>query len=684
MNGIPFPSASSAARTGPGSDREPAPSARAATPDARAFGGLLASMLAGVPGSSRAAYRTPIAAPSDPVGSVAAGEGEVPEGEAREQAGAPGTMALPGSFGPATSLAYAPSAGPSTDAAPRAEGEGEWEGEEGEHAGAADDVGGHAEGDDPAPRGATRGIGEGSGAPTGSGDSVNESATPASGATATSTEHVAAAAAATGAAYRGMSGMVPELREKLQRVVDRMREEHGVRVDVVETFRPQARQDALHAQGRTAPGPVVTWTRNSRHTQGRAVDVTVNGGYTDSRAFSTLQRVAREEGLHTLGMRDPGHLELPARATGGAGVELAALTRLASGAGARVDDLEVPAGPQTAANAGAARAAVNARAAAVARVAQVANVATVASVARVAAPGVTPARGYGAASRTSVARGPGASGRETATSGSAAASATGATGAPVGASSVATTAGAVATSGAPPVAAAVAQLAQPAGQAQRRQAEDRSGTEQGADDGAASHNLMGGGDAGRGMAARQMPGHTAPVAGSSAADALARVDQIDRLRDGSAARPLSQLTLSLDNAEGGTDRIRVGLRGSQVGAVLELSDQALRDQVSSRLGELQGALEQRGLETESLQVRRSGSAIAEGLELGRAAGVAMEREGARGAAQNGASHGQGGQGGSGQSYTPQREREGRPHRDPSTHDQPHRHDPRREPKEDPT
>lgn len=46
-------------------------------------------------------------------------------------------------------------------------------------------------------------------------------------------------------------------------------------VDFVVTAgnRTQAEQDALYAQGRTKPGKVVTWTRNSNHIGGRAVDV---------------------------------------------------------------------------------------------------------------------------------------------------------------------------------------------------------------------------------------------------------------------------------------------------------------------------------------------------------------------------------------------------------------------------
>ena len=43
---------------------------------------------------------------------------------------------------------------------------------------------------------------------------------------------------------------------------------------VIEGLRTQARQDELWAQGRTKPGPVVTWTKDaSSHGTGHAVDI---------------------------------------------------------------------------------------------------------------------------------------------------------------------------------------------------------------------------------------------------------------------------------------------------------------------------------------------------------------------------------------------------------------------------
>ncbi|MBK8250685.1 MAG: flagellar hook-length control protein FliK [Gemmatimonadetes bacterium] len=104
--------------------------------------------------------------------------------------------------------------------------------------------------------------------------------------------------------------LVPEFRGRLERVITRMEQEYGYTVEVIETGRTQERQDALYAQGRTAPGPVVTWTRSSRHTHGLAADVAIDGGWTDRTAFERFAVIAREEGLRTLGPRDPGHIEL--------------------------------------------------------------------------------------------------------------------------------------------------------------------------------------------------------------------------------------------------------------------------------------------------------------------------------------------------------------------------------------
>ncbi len=181
-----------------------------------------------------------------------------------------------------------------------------------------------------------------------------------------------------------MARLAPELRARLERVIGRMRGEFGHDVQVVEGWRSAARQDHLFTQGRTRPGPVVTWTRDSAHEVGRAADLMVNGGYGDLEAYRTLQRVAREEGLVTLGLRDPGHVELP-------GLEGAATT----GHGdtrmhAAGHDGSLPARVEDPAP-GVARVARVATVATVATVAGVARLAPVARVARIAVPGTTSA-----------------------------------------------------------------------------------------------------------------------------------------------------------------------------------------------------------------------------------------------------------------------------------------------------
>ncbi|HEY0971857.1 MAG TPA: M15 family metallopeptidase, partial [Gemmatimonadales bacterium] len=195
-------------------------------------------------------------------------------------------------------------------------------------------------------------------------DGATEAATEGGVASASSTEEGSEARptdgprdAGTAAVHRELDWLVPEMRERLARVLDRMRNEHGHDVRVSETYRSQARQDALHAQGRSAPGQVVTWTRRSNHTLGRAADIVVNGGYDDTQAYATLQRVAREEGLHTLGMRDPGHVELPKHVGGTlAGgrpgmVDLADVSRIAPDARVRVTEVSVQQSPAPAAGA---------------------------------------------------------------------------------------------------------------------------------------------------------------------------------------------------------------------------------------------------------------------------------------------------------------------------------------------
>ena len=343
-----------------------------------------------------------------------------------------------------------------------------------------------------------------------------------------------------------------EFRSRLERVIQRMRDEYGHDVRVVEGYRAPERQAHLHAQGRTRPGPVVTWTLNSAHTRGQAADVIVDGTYDNPAGYARLARVAVEEGLRTLGARDPGHLELAT------GESVSGGTGRAGGAG----------GPLVARPAAVAVAA-EVRAAAPAAVAQVARpAAPEAGLAGVA--GAT-GRGRAAASRGGVTE------RELGmVSGSVAVETSpGQVGAEGGAGTVAESAASV----------------------------------------APTPTNVGSTRAGVGLGA--VPG----------ADVVGRVLEVAELKELAAARPASHMLLHLDDVGGGA-RIRVGVRGAVVDAMLNVADPATADTLAARLSELRGALERKGLEPGTLRVRPSmdGGDI---LEAARAMTPAAAAEGVR-------------------------------------------------------
>ena len=181
--------------------------------------------------------------------------------------------------------------------------------------------------------------------------------------------------------------LAPEFRERLERVIDRMRLEYGHAVRVIETVRTQARQDALFAQGRTTPGPVVTWTRNSKHGKGLAADLLVDGQWQNPEGYAHLAEIAKQEGLRTLGARDSGHLEMPTDAAVSSETLGNLLNDLQGDAGDKARRIQAAVTTETPAQSHASAMARVANVAQVARVSTVASVASVARVASVAPPG---------------------------------------------------------------------------------------------------------------------------------------------------------------------------------------------------------------------------------------------------------------------------------------------------------
>lgn len=113
--------------------------------------------------------------------------------------------------------------------------------------------------------------------------------------------------------------MQPQLaklgRELLRRLAD-----EKLTFKVIQGRRTQAEQDALYAKGRTKPGPKVTWTRNSRHLTGRAIDLALFQGKNvvwESKHYNRAGEIGEELGLvwggrWKNGKTDKPHFELAA------------------------------------------------------------------------------------------------------------------------------------------------------------------------------------------------------------------------------------------------------------------------------------------------------------------------------------------------------------------------------------
>lgn len=352
---------------------------------------------------------------------------------------------------------------------------------------------------------------------------------------------------------KDLETVAPALRSKVARVIDRMKNEYGHDVTVVETARTQERQDWLYEQGRSRSGPVVTWTRDSAHTRGEAVDVLIDGSWDNAAGFARLQRIAREEGLRTLGMKDPGHLEL---AGAGAPVDPAAAATFKV-------DRQVPRAEPTASAAGVAQ---------VAGVAGVARVADTSGTARLAGPGAGVADGLAAyAAQAQAGRNGSSSGNE-----------------------------------------AGAGNSQQFGRGERDARHVGQVVHEPRDSAAPAFGALGtSGSAGMaGTAATDRA--TAPTAAGSVQ--AERVADIQQMRADAPAAPLSRMTLNIDHANGTQETITVDVRGNTVQTQIT-TDAATADRIRLRSADLQDSLGQHGLESKRLRV--GASAPQDTVEIGR-------------------------------------------------------------------
>lgn len=456
---------------------------------------------------------------------------------------------------------------------------------------------------------------------------------------------------------RDLAALAPEFRGRLERIIERMESEYGYTVEVVETTRSQERQDALFAQGRSRPGPIVTWTRASNHGEGRAADVVIDGSYGNAPAYARLAQVAREEGLRTLGPRDPGHVELPAGASakGDGAVVTRAFVPEVVAAPAKPSVVAAPAKPSVVAAPPAAAIPRLARSAVDPRVAGVATDVNAGSrmaaadadlralVAERSALPVTGRRVAGEPLMTESAMPAGQVARANQVAGVAQVAAVATIASVATVARVATvgdarrTEGAKGTGGDAPTLAQVltgidvpvrervvsarAQAGEHQSSGNRREREQPEAV-------LSAFTAHEGGEDVRALLSRELPRielgdslSAAPVAGLSRSDATERIARVLRMQEAAGDRPLSSVLLRLDNPEGGEDRIRIDLRGNAVGATLDMSDPRTAEQLRSHASELQQSLQRQGLDGEPM-VFRSASRITDSAAYSLSAGAA--------------------------------------------------------------
>ena len=421
----------------------------------------------------------------------------------------------------------------------------------------------------------------------------------------------AAAEVDTKAVNRALDVVSPEFRARLERVIDRMESEFGYKVEVVETYRSQARQNSLFAQGRTEPGQVVTWTRASNHTAGRAADLVIDGSYDDPVAYQRLLHVAREEGLRTLGPRDPGHIEL-----------VSSPSSIVPG----VSELERPAQPADPTQP-ASQVAVVAPVARVATVSPVARVATIAQVAQVAIVGAQAAPVVHSPPRAprsepAVAPSGGARREGDVIAGEKAGPEQAP---PVVGPSLATTSSSGDTDGHTKD----GRFAEPNDERPARSRIDPAAARHDATEilAKAREELMRAVTGPDSTSSTSSPLGTRETgnAGIGHADVSERIARVLKVQDAASDRPLSQVLLRLERPDGGEDRLRVDLRGNTVSATLDVGDQAAADRLNANVKELQRTLERHGFETDSLTVRTATRPV-ESSTLARGAGASVEAD----------------------------------------------------------
>jgi peptidoglycan L-alanyl-D-glutamate endopeptidase CwlK len=112
---------------------------------------------------------------------------------------------------------------------------------------------------------------------------------------------------------RKIEDLLPKLQILFHEFSMRMHDE-GEQFIVTCTYRSQEEQDALYAKGRTTQGPIVTWTKHSKHTERKAFDIAMiddEGHLTwENEKYVRPGEIGKEVGLAWLGPKDACHFQL--------------------------------------------------------------------------------------------------------------------------------------------------------------------------------------------------------------------------------------------------------------------------------------------------------------------------------------------------------------------------------------
>lgn len=110
---------------------------------------------------------------------------------------------------------------------------------------------------------------------------------------------------------RNLSRLDPNFRKKVESFLKVV----GNTIFVTEAYRTQERQDYLYSLWRTVRGSIITWTRNSKHTQGLAIDIAFHGDVLypkDAKVWRDIADIARQYGIawwYDLWERDKPHFQ---------------------------------------------------------------------------------------------------------------------------------------------------------------------------------------------------------------------------------------------------------------------------------------------------------------------------------------------------------------------------------------